>query len=93
MVNLFTVVDQGLKRSVWVAVPQQMMVGLGWQLDRVYDDQSHLLRPVGLLSGRVAKNRYQCGSKALEDIELQVLDVTNLSVAVKERPISLVGKG
>ncbi len=55
MVNLFAIVTKEFKETicVGVAVPQQMIIGIGMAAGlRVafYDDQDHLLRPVGLLS-------------------------------------------
>lgn len=52
-----------------------MAAGLGIAF---YDEQGHLLRPVGASLGRVARIDTSAVPKALEDIELQVLtDVTN----------------
>ena len=53
-----------------------MAAGLGVAF---YDEQGHLLRPVGASLGRVARIDTSAVPKALQDIDLQVLtDVTNL---------------
>ena len=77
-------VDQGVKeRFVWGIGGSAtndggigMAAGLGVAF---YDDQGHLLRPVGASIGRVDRIDTSAVPKALQDIELHVLtDVTNL---------------
>ena len=79
---ILQLVDQGVK-TICVGIGGSatndggigMAAGLGVAF---YDDQGHLLRPVGASLGRVARIDTSAVPKALEDIELQVLtDVTN----------------
>ena len=75
---ILQLVDQGAQNDLCgeLAVLQRMMVGLGWQPDwgvAFYDDQGHLLRPMGTSLGRVARIDTSAVPKALEDIELRVL--------------------
>ena len=82
---ILQLVDQGVK-TICVGIGGSatndggigMAAGLGVAF---YDDQGHLLRPVGASLGRVARIDTSAVPKALEDIELQVLtDVTNPSL-------------
>lgn len=79
---ILQLVDQGVK-TICVGIGGSatndggigMAAGLGVAF---YDDQGHLLRPVGASLGRVARIDTSAVPKALQNIELQVLtDVTN----------------
>ena len=79
---ILQLVDQGVK-TICVGIGGSatndggigMAAGLGVNF---YDEQGHLLRPVGASLGRVARIDTSAVPKALEDIDLQVLtDVTN----------------
>ena len=79
---ILQLVDQGVK-TICVGIGGSatndggigMAAGLGVAF---YDDQGHLLRPVGASLGRVARIDTSAVPKALQDIELRVLtDVTN----------------
>ena len=80
---ILQLVDQGVK-TICVGIGGSatndggigMAAGLGVAF---YDDQGHLLRPVGASIGRVDRIDTSAVPKALQDIELHVLtDVTNL---------------
>ena len=79
---ILQLVDQGVK-TICVGIGGSatndggigMAAGLGVAF---YDDQDHLLRPVGASLGRVARIDTSAVPNALQDIDLQVLtDVTN----------------